>query len=468
MANHKDCCLLRLKLNARVIAATTLAPILDELGHAVSAECLPMADALTLAVELPAAGSVADALVRRMSSAGGEAVAGGGEVVLTGPRRTWGALLQDLASASADLRAIAAELRTTLDAYDRRSFEIPMGPHRLTVGPQPVLMGILNITPDSFSDGGRFLAPKDAVARAEKLVADGAALLDIGGESTRPGSEPVSEDEEWARVGPVLRELAARTDVPLSIDTRRSGVARRAVNAGACLINDVTGLSGDPDMARAVADSGAGLVLMHMQGEPRSMQDRPHYDHLMADICRHLRRGIERAVDAGVPEDRILIDPGIGFGKTLDHNLEILANLGQLRSLGRPILLGVSRKRFIGDLTGVRTPADRICGTAAACAMAVAAGALVLRVHDVREVREAAAVAFAISRQNAVIPRRGQNTVIPSEGQRTVIPSERSESRNLAVRITATPFSRRGPSTSLGVTTTREAPETSDADGGTP
>jgi len=284
-----------------------------------------------------------------------------------------------------------------LNARDRRTFDIPMGTHRLKIGPEPILMGVLNVTPDSFSDGGKFLDPGMAVAQAEELAADGAAIIDVGGESTRPGSDPVSEDEELARVLPVILKIAPRLGVPVSIDTRHARVARAAIDAGACIVNDITGLAGDPDMARAVAAAGAGLIIMHMQGEPKTMQQRPHYDHLMADICRSLRASVARALDAGVREESILVDPGIGFGKTRDHNVEIIARLGQLRSLGRPIVIGVSRKRFIGELTGIDSPADRTYGTAAACVMAAAAGALVLRVHDVRQMREALAVGWAIA-----------------------------------------------------------------------
>ncbi|MBL7140085.1 MAG: dihydropteroate synthase [Planctomycetes bacterium] len=261
-------------------------------------------------------------------------------------------------------------------------------------------MGVLNVTPDSFSDGGRFISPADAVRQAERLAAEGADLIDVGGESTRPGSDPVPEDVELERVLPVVETLASRLQVPISIDTRRARVAREAASAGACLVNDVTGLQGDPDMPAAVAETGVGCVIMHMLGEPKTMQAHPQYDNLMADICRHLRRGMQAAHDAGVPDDAVIVDPGIGFGKTLAHNLEILARLGQLRTLGAPVMVGPSRKRFIGDLTGVETPADRVPGTAAACAMAVAAGALLVRVHDVAEVRQALAVAAAVAETN--------------------------------------------------------------------
>jgi dihydropteroate synthase len=243
------------------------------------------------------------------------------------------------------------------------------------------------------------------VAQALRQVEAGADLLDVGGESTRPGSDPVSADEELRRVLPVIERLIGkRVSVPLSVDTRRGRVAREALAAGATIVNDVTGLQGDPEVASAAADAGAAVVIMHMQGDPKTMQRRPRYDNLMADICRHLRQGLAAARRAGIPEDRTILDPGIGFGKTLDHNLEILARLGELKSLGRPILVGVSRKRFIGDLTGLARPADRTFGTAAACALALAAGAMILRVHDVPEMRQAAAVAAAIAAKGGPCP----------------------------------------------------------------
>jgi dihydropteroate synthase len=331
-------------------------------------------------------------------SSGAASAAEGVCVLLLGPRRVFDAAVARLAGAAEDGRDLATEIRAALDGYARRQFEIPLAHGRIfAVGPQPALMGIVNVTPDSFSDGGQFFSPQAAVEQGLRLAEEGADLLDVGGESTRPGSNPVPEVEELRRVLPVLEHLAARTRVPISIDTRHGRVAREAVAAGACLVNDVTGLRGDPAMAGAVAETGAGLVIMHMLGEPKTMQENPQYEHLMADIARFLRRGLALAQEAGVPQDRILIDPGIGFGKTLAHNVEILARLGQLRTLGRPIIVGPSRKRFIGELTRIPTPAARTYGTAAACAMAVAAGALVLRVHDVAAMRQALAVAAAVT-----------------------------------------------------------------------
>jgi len=407
---------LHVRLNARVIASTPTAPVLDEMRRTGATEpglarMMTKAEALALAME-HLSRRQANLLKQEMLAAGGDAAVHHGvcteavdetRVVLVGTRRQFTALEARLAEEPLDLPAVGEVIRRALEAYGRRRFEIPMGPHRLAIGPKPALMGIVNSTPDSFSRDGLAGDPEAAVALGLRMAEAGADLLDIGGESTRPGSDPVSEDEERRRVLPVVEALARRVRTPISIDTRRARVAREALAAGACVVNDVTALGGDPAMAATVAESGAGLVLVHMQGEPKTMQDRPIYDNLMADICRFLRQSMALATEAGVPEERILVDPGIGFGKTLADNLQVLARLGQLRTLGRPILVGPSRKRFIGDVTGVRTPAERTYGTAAACALAVAAGALVLRVHDVPEMRQALAVAGAMAEAGEAI-----------------------------------------------------------------
>ncbi|MBM4018785.1 MAG: dihydropteroate synthase [Planctomycetes bacterium] len=402
--------MLGLRLNPRVISATNLAPVMDEMartgaaGHGVR-RMITKAEFLAVALERLARVQ-ANVLKQEMLAAGGDAAVCRGicseeaaetNVLLVGSRRQFADLLARLAEEPFDLAAVAAEIHHALDAHARRRFTIRIGRRQLAVGPRCALVGVVNVTPDSFSDGGRFLDPQTAVRHGRRLAAAGADILDIGGESTRPGADPVPEEEELARVLPVIRALAAEADVPLSIDTRHARVAREALAAGASLVNDVTGLTGDPLMARTVAETDAGLVVMHILGDPRTMQQDPRYENLMADICRFLRRGITAAREAGVAEDRIIIDPGIGFGKTPGHNVAILARLGELRSLGRPIMVGPSRKRFIGQLTGVETPAERTLGTAAACALAVAGGALLLRVHDVAEMRQALAVASAVT-----------------------------------------------------------------------
>ncbi|HZX41540.1 MAG TPA: dihydropteroate synthase, partial [Myxococcaceae bacterium] len=261
------------------------------------------------------------------------------------------------------------------------------------------VMGVVNVTPDSFSDGGRHLERETAIRHALALAEAGADLLDIGGESTRPGAGEVPVQVELERVLPVLEAVHAATDVPLSIDTRKAEVARQALRAGAVLVNDVSGLGHDPALATVVARADAALALMHIQGTPETMQIDPRYDDVVAEVMESLASSIDRAVAAGVRRERIWVDPGIGFGKTLGHNLFLLRHLAQLRVLGAPILVGTSRKRFLGALAGGRSPEERLPGTlASVAALAVLHGADVVRVHDVSEVRDALAVADAIAR----------------------------------------------------------------------
>ena len=253
---------------------------------------------------------------------------------------------------------------------------------------RPLLMGIVNVTPDSFSDGGRFFDPAAAVDRCLQLIADGADLLDIGGESTRPYSRPVSPDEETRRVFPVIEQLAQQTDTPISIDTSKAEVARIALEAGAEIINDVTGLEGDPAMMSLAASTGAGVCVMHMQGTPQTMQDNPVYDDVLKNVFEYLSQRRDTLVAAGIEPARICLDPGIGFGKTTEHNLALLANCRQLHSARCPILVGHSRKGFLGKVLG-DMEADRTTATIGVALGLVSQGVQVLRVHDVRPVREA-------------------------------------------------------------------------------
>jgi dihydropteroate synthase len=259
------------------------------------------------------------------------------------------------------------------------------------------LMGVVNVTPDSFSDGGLFLDPEAAIAHGRQLAAQGADLLDVGGESTRPGAQAVRAAEERERIEPVVGGLAGGggAGVPVSIDTSKASVAAAALDAGAEIVNDVTALRADPELAALCADRDCGLVLMHMLGTPRTMQDNPTYDDVVDDVKSFLAERVEAAMAAGIDEERIYIDPGIGFGKTLDHNLELLRRLGELRDLGRPIVVGTSRKSFIGKLTG-RDVDERLGGTIASNVLAAIAGADVVRGHDVLELRQAIDVAETI------------------------------------------------------------------------
>ena len=257
------------------------------------------------------------------------------------------------------------------------------------------LMGIVNVTPDSFSDGGAFLDPERAIAHGRQLAQEGADVVDVGGESTRPAAEAVPAEEELRRVRPVVEAIAADGGPAVSIDTSKSAVAAAALDAGATIVNDVTALRADPDLAALCAERESELILMHMLGDPRTMQENPTYDDVVKEVRAFLAGRIEYAVSAGVDEERIWVDPGIGFGKTVEHNLELHRRLRELAELGRPIAFGSSRKSFIGKLT--RAPVDeRVGGTIASCVIAYANGADILRVHDVRPVREALTVAEAI------------------------------------------------------------------------
>ncbi|MBS0014350.1 MAG: dihydropteroate synthase [Desulfobacterales bacterium] len=285
---------------------------------------------------------------------------------------------------------------------------------RLHLDKKTAIMGILNVTPDSFSDGGKFLRYEDALARAREMIQQGADIIDIGGESSRPFSEPVSTDEELNRVLPVIRALAGNIDEPISIDTTKAEVARRAVGAGAEIINDISAMRFDPDMAKAAADTGAGLVLMHMKGTPKSMQKNPVYDDLIGEIRAFLTDAVGRAKAAGVEASRIVIDPGVGFGKTVAHNLQILQQLNRFDDIGPPLLLGVSRKAFIRTILGQAKGAepapddpDIETGTHAAVAIGIFNGAGIVRVHNVARARAAVRVADAIC--HCVVSPAGEN-----------------------------------------------------------
>jgi dihydropteroate synthase len=259
---------------------------------------------------------------------------------------------------------------------------------------RPAIMGVLNVTPDSFSDGGEFLDPGAAVAHGRQLAAEGADLIDIGGESTRPGADPVSETVELERVLPVLEGLAGDGWPALSIDTSKASVARAALAAGAAFVNDVTALRGDVEMAGVVAEAGADVCLVHMRGEPRTMQDDPRYDDVVSEVRSFLEERLAFAVREGIAEDRVWLDPGIGFGKTLEHNLELIRRLDEIVATGRPVVFGASRKRFLGALTG-RPERERVAGTVAANLLAFERGATMFRVHDVAATRDALRVAAA-------------------------------------------------------------------------
>lgn len=292
----------------------------------------------------------------------------------------------------------ATAILESLSAHQRPIPDLFFGMERKLPASQPAIMGIVNVTPDSFSDGGRFNDPAEAVAHGEALVDAGAHILDVGGESTRPGAEPVPEAEELARVIPVIKGLKKRVDVPLSIDTSKAAVMQAALAAGVEMVNDVTALDGDPASLKFMArEAACPVTIMHMQGTPRDMQEAPSYGNVLVDVYRFLSERAEACVQAGIDRSRLVIDPGIGFGKSGEHNLTLLRGLRSFRGLGLPILLGVSRKRLIGELTGEGDPAQRDVGSHILAAWGRLRGASVLRVHDVAGARQALAVACGLA-----------------------------------------------------------------------
>lgn len=263
---------------------------------------------------------------------------------------------------------------------------------------RPTIMGILNVTPDSFSDGGDHNAPDQALEHARQMVAQGADLIDVGGESTRPGAQYVPDDQEIARTVPVIERVRANIHIPMSIDTRKAGVARAAVAAGAGIVNDVSGFTFDPDLAEYCAQDGLPVMVMHAQGDPQTMQDAPRYDDVLLDVYDFLEERVAFLMSKGIPRSQIVVDPGIGFGKTIDHNLKLLNRLSLFHALGCPILLGVSRKRFIGTIGKAEAPKDRVAGSVSVGLRAVMDGVQMLRVHDVAETRSALDLWMAVQR----------------------------------------------------------------------
>ncbi len=306
------------------------------------------------------------------------------DVLLIGTPRQMRDLIGKLSWQPFGLPELGERIVELLDALDGPGASVlRAGQYTLNLSERVHIMGILNTTPDSFSDGGDYLTPTAAVERALAMIEEGADIIDIGGQSSRPGSEPVTEDEELKRVMPVIERLVDEWDGPLSIDTYRAGVADEALKAGASIVNDITAFTAEPRMGRVAAGAGAAAVLMHMQGTPAAMQENPSYGDLMGEVALFLETAIERATSAGLGDDQIAVDPGIGFGKTTEHNLAILKRLPELAVLGKPILVGPSRKSFIGNVLDLPV-GERLEGTLATAAYAVAQGARIIRVHDVR------------------------------------------------------------------------------------
>ena len=350
---------------------------------------------------------VANIIKQEMLSLGGDAAVARGtvacsvarsDVILMGTLKQMQRFAEKISAQPFGLGAISERLREILKNVFADSFLLRTPRREIILGERTLIMGIINVTPDSFSDGGRFESPEKAVEEGIRMAEEGADILDIVGESTRPGSDPVSPEEEMRRVIPVIRALALRTDLPLSVDTMKASVARKALAEGAEIVNDVSAMGSDEAMAKVVADAGAAVVLMHMRGMPKSMQVGDlAYHSLRGEIIAYLRKRIERAGDAGIDPTQIMVDPGLGFGKTAADNMRLIRYLREFRILGRPILVGASRKAFIGRVTG-GTPVERVEGTAAAVTAAIVNGGQVIRVHDVPMMKKVAAVADSILR----------------------------------------------------------------------
>jgi dihydropteroate synthase len=316
-------------------------------------------------------------------------------LMISGSRKQYKQLIAKLKRQPFGLKVLASELDGLLKGTDTRERTLQLGDGEYRLDDRTLIMGVVNVTPDSFSDGGLFHNAGEAVEHAMRLVEEGADILDIGGESTRPGSEAVSLEEELGRVMPVIEELAGLSDVSLSIDTTKAEVARRALDAGSVMVNDISAMRLDGEMLPLVVSRGVPFCLMHMQGMPKDMQLDPHYDDVIGEIALFLRQRAEAAEEAGADPSKIIIDPGIGFGKTLGHNLEILRRLGEFKSLGYALALGPSRKSFIGKILDLPVD-DRLEGTAASVAIGVANGADIIRVHDVKEMARVIRVTEAI------------------------------------------------------------------------
>ncbi|MDO8682167.1 MAG: dihydropteroate synthase [Armatimonadota bacterium] len=400
-----------MKHNARVLALESKSEIADEMRR-VGAEPSGIARMLPktrhFVVKLESVRTpMAHILKESFLSAGGDAVVSKDvitgkvtrtDVILIGSYKHYQSVLQALKAQQFGGSELAGEIETAIDNFESHITPLPEEVnassrlHRMfdEMSRRTLIMGILNVTPDSFSDGGRYLDRDAAMAHAFKMVEDGADIIDIGGESTRPGSEAVSENEEAERVVPVIERLRKESDVVISVDTCKAEVARAAIEAGADLVNDISAMAFDPNMRAVVAEAQVPVILMHIKGTPRDMQVNPQYDDVMSEIAAYLREHIDLAIEAGVDKRLIIIDPGFGFGKTVEHNLLILRRLKELKSLGHPILMGTSRKSTIGKVLGDLPVEERLEGTAATVAISIMNGANIVRVHDVKEMARVA------------------------------------------------------------------------------
>ncbi len=349
----------------------------------------------------------ANIIKQEMLSIGGEAATAHGSIdhsvdttdlLILGTLKQFGQLAAKLKTHQFSLPQIGEQIASALKNYDSTPAPLRFTDTSWVFGPRTYVMGVLNVTPDSFSDGGKFINTKAAVAQAKQMLADGADIIDIGGESTRPGSDPVTADEEIERVVPVIEQLIKGTKALISIDTTKAQVAETAIKAGAAMINDISGLRSDQNMARVAAQANVPVCLMHIKGQPKNMQQNPEYSDVMEEVVNYLLEGLEIAQKAGILLEKLIVDPGIGFGKTVEHNLEILKRLRELKALGRPVLVGTSRKSFIGQVLDL--PVDqRLEGTAATVALSIVNGADIIRVHDVRAMSRVAKMTDPIVRR---------------------------------------------------------------------
>ncbi|MGB9619824.1 MAG: dihydropteroate synthase [Armatimonadota bacterium] len=403
--------------NARVLALSTDREVLREMRLVGPEEegirhMLPKARQFLVKLE-KVRRPVAHILKETFLSLGGDVVVNRGlitatvdesDVIICATRKQFERAFPSLAEQGFGCDRLAAEIQTAIARFDGPPSPPEIREPRLAqlfsaIGKRTLIMGILNVTPDSFSDGGLFQDPNAAVAHALRMVEEGADIIDVGGESTRPGADAVPADEQRQRVVPVIDQIVRRTSVPVSIDTRNAEVARAALDAGASIINDISGGSFDPEMPALIAERRCPAILMHIKGTPKDMQLDPRYEDLLGEVCGFLFERVCSIVEAGADERMLMIDPGIGFGKTLEHNLELLRRLRELKCVGRPIVVGTSRKSMIGKVLGDLPVEERLEGTAATVAISIANGADIVRVHDVKQMSRVARMTDAVVRQ---------------------------------------------------------------------
>ncbi len=399
-----------MSFNPRILTITDLDEAREELariGVDKSGINIMALKSIHLALKISGVDARAANIIKQeMLARGGEAALARGvydlksketDVILMGTFLQYESFLKKLTDQPFGLKSLADEISRILEKTKQTTSTISWKNYTLEFGKRTLIMGVLNVTPDSFADGDRFNSPDKAVSHALQMAEDGADIIDVGGESSRPGAEAVDTEKELERVIPVIERLAEKIKIPISIDTYKSEVAKKAIEAGASMVNDISGLRTDKNMVGLVSEYGVPVIIMHMKGTPRDMQDNPHYKSLIDEISQFLNRRAEFAQNNGIKCEHIIIDPGIGFGKTVDHNLLILKRLAEFKSLGYPVLVGTSRKSFIGQTLDIPVQ-ERLEGTAATVAYSIAQGADIVRVHDVKEMVQVARMTDAITK----------------------------------------------------------------------